>query len=102
MEPLIEKNRGSLERLCRLYGVKRLDLFGSATRSDFDPNRSDLDFLVEFEDFGVDNAADRFLGLFVDLEDLFKRRVDLVSARAIRNPFFRQAVEQTRVELYAA
>ena len=98
----IEQHRPELLALCHKYGVRRLDLFGSATRQDFDPNRSDIDFVVEFNDFTVENAADRFLGLMVDLEDLFGRRVDLVSYRAIRNPYFKQVVDETRVPLYAA
>jgi predicted nucleotidyltransferase len=98
----IEQHRPELMALCRKYGVRRLDLFGSATRQDFDPSRSDIDFIVEFNDFTVENAADRFLGLMVDLEDLFGQRVDLVSYRAIRNPYFKQVVDETRVPLYAA
>jgi predicted nucleotidyltransferase len=98
----IEQHRPELMALCRKYGVRRLDLFGSATRQDFDPGRSDIDFVVEFNDFTIENAADRFLGLMVDLEDLFGRRVDLVSYRAIRNPYFKQVVDETRMPLYAA
>ena len=75
---------------------------GSAVREDFDPTRSDLDFVVEFNNFTIENAADRYLGLLVDLEDLFGRKIDLVSYRAIRNPYFKQVVDNTRVTLYAA
>ena len=99
---LIEQQRPQLLALCRKYDVRRMDLFGSAIREDFDPNRSDLDFVVEFNNFNVDNAADRYLGLMIDLEDLFGREIDLVSYRAIRNPYFKQVVDQTRVQLYAA
>jgi len=99
---LIEQHRPQLLALCRKYDVRRLDIMGSGARDDFDPARSDLDFVVEFNHFTVDNAADRFLGLMVDLEDLFGRRVDLISYRAIRNPYFKQVVDNTRVMLYAA
>lgn len=102
MTPLIEQHRAALLNLCRKYDVRRLDLIGSALREDFDPVRSDLDFVVEFNNFKPDNAADRYLGLIVDLEDLFGRKIDLVSYRAIRNPYFKQIVDQTRVTLYAA
>lgn len=102
MVDVIEQKLAEVFELCHRYGVHRLDVFGSATRADFDPVRSDLDFLVEFEDFTVSTAADRFLGLLVDLEELFGRRVDLVSTKAIRNPYFRQVVNRTRVPLYAA
>lgn len=68
----------------------------------FDADHSDLDFIVEFNHFTVANAADRYLGLLVDLEDLFARKIDLVSYRAIRNPYFKEVVDRTRVQLYAA
>jgi hypothetical protein len=102
MVKLIEEHRAQLFDLCGKYRVKSLQLIGSATRADFDPATSDLDFVVEFHDFTVANAADRYLGLLVDLEELFGRRVDLISYRAIRNPYFKQVVDRTRVMLYAA
>ena len=102
MQTIIADNLPALHALCRQYDVRRLDLFGSAASTAFDTKTSDLDFLVEFRDFTLDNGADRFLGLLVDLEDLFGRKIDLVSATAIRNPFFRQVLDMTKVSLYAA
>jgi predicted nucleotidyltransferase len=99
---IIDQHRSQLLALCRKYDVRRLDLIGSATRDDFDVAKSDLDFVVEFNDLTVQNAADRYLGLMIDLEDLFGRRIDLVSYPAIRNPYFKQVVDNTRVTLYAA
>jgi uncharacterized protein len=98
----LQQHRDQLLRLCQKYDVRRLDLIGSALGAKFDPARSDLDFVVEFNNFTVETAADKFLGLMVDLEDLFGRRIDLVSYRAIHNPYFKQVVDQTRVNLYAA
>jgi predicted nucleotidyltransferase len=102
MHAIVEQHLPKLLELCKKYNVRRLDVIGSAARNDFDPDRSDVDFVVEFNDFNVSNAADRFLGLMIDLEDLLQRRIDLVSYRAIRNPYFKQMVDQTRVNLYAA
>jgi predicted nucleotidyltransferase len=102
MIQLIEQHRLELFALCRKYDVRRLDVFGSAVRDDFKPAESDLDFLVEFRDFTTQNAADRYLGLLIDLEDLFHRKIDLVSSNSIRNPYFQQVVDTTRVPLYAA
>jgi len=102
MVPLIEQHHDQLVALCRKYDVHRLDLFGSALRDDFDASNSDLDFVVQFSNFTILNAADRYLGLMIDLEDLFGRKVDLVSYRAIKNPYFKQVVDRTRVNLYAA
>ena len=102
MVDLIEQHHEQLQALCRKYDVRRLHLIGSALRDDFVPENSDLDFVVEFNDLTVANAADRYLGLMVDLEDVFSRRIDLISYDAIRNPYFRQEVDETRVTLYAA
>lgn len=102
MAPVLQEHLEELAAHCRRYRVKRLDIFGSAVRDDFDPGRSDLDFLVEFEDLRPEDAPDRYLGLMVDLEDLFGRKIDLVSVGGLRNPYLRQAVERTRVLLYAA
>jgi len=102
MTDLIAQHREQLAALCRRYDVARLDIFGSAVRDDFDIARSDLDFLVQFNHFTVGNAVDRFFGLLFDLEELFGRKIDLVSDRAIRNPYFRKSVDSERVNLYAA
>lgn len=89
-----------LSKLCAIYGVKRLELFGSASRSDFDEHGSDLDFLVEFDEGGSTGAFDRYFGFKEALEQLFQRPVDLVEVKAIKNPYFRQAVEQDKVLVY--
>jgi uncharacterized protein len=47
---LIEEHRNELERVCRLRRVKKIELFGSAAGPQFDPEHSDLDFLVTFRD----------------------------------------------------
>ena len=102
MNHLIEEKRSELELICRRRHVRRIELFGSATGPDFDPARSDLDFLVTFEDIPVDSYADEYFGLLEDLQGLFQRKVDLVMESSIENPYFRQAVEATRTLVYAA
>ena len=82
--------------LCRRYGVRRLDVFGSAVAGDFDPERSDLDLLVEFEDQTPMPYVNAYLGFQAAMEDLTGRKVDVVSDRSIRNPYFRAMVERQR------
>jgi uncharacterized protein len=77
----IALHREELRELCRRFQVRRLDVFGSAARGDFDPGRSDVDFLVEFAVRDDDFA--RFLDFKQALEALLGRRVDLVDRRAI-------------------
>jgi predicted nucleotidyltransferase len=102
MLDLIEQNRTPLKALCNKYGVRRLDLFGSAAEGQFDPERSDLDFVVDFSEQASMDAFDRFFGLQFDLEALFGRKVDLVTDRSIRNPYFRRSVDTSRIPVYDA
>lgn len=98
----IESCRGELEDLCRRYRVRTLEVFGSAATGDFDPARSDLDFLVDFLPAEKPRTVPDYFGLLHALEDLFGRKVDLVMTTAVRNPYFRAGVEATRQVIYAA
>lgn len=98
----LERNRAEIEDLCRHYGVRRLRLFGSATRGDWDPKTSDFDFVVEFDYSSPMRPSDQYFGLKQDLERILDRPVDLVCYPAICNRFFKEEVDETGVELYAA
>jgi predicted nucleotidyltransferase len=100
MNGLIEKHHDAIRTLCKQYGVRRLDLFGSATTGAFDPARSDLDFVATFADTNLPGLADRYLGFAEALEALFNRSVDVITERSIRNPYFRQAVDASRETIY--
>jgi predicted nucleotidyltransferase len=94
-------DRQAIANLCRQYGVRRLAVFGSAVTDEFDPNRSDVDFLVEFGDDGND-GLETYFGLKWALEELLGRSVDLVAPKAMQNPYFAAEVHRTVEELYAA
>lgn len=94
--------KSELERICRHYHVRRLELFGSALSGRYRSGESDLDFLVEFEPLPIGTYADTFFGLIEALESLFGRPVDLVVASAVKNPYFRESVESNKMLLYAA
>jgi len=102
MSPAIAEHRTELEALCRRYCVRRLELFGSAAVGKERAGESDFDFLVEFGPFASGDYANAYFGLLESLQALLGRPVDLVVASAIRNPYFRQAIEQTRTLVYAA
>ncbi|HTV48368.1 MAG TPA: nucleotidyltransferase domain-containing protein [Phycisphaerae bacterium] len=103
MIPLLKDKSDELTRLCRNFGVARLEVFGSAAEdSRFDPSRSDVDFLVEFAPEAEGRLAELYLDLIAALRDLLGRDVDVVMTRAIRNPYFRQVVNRSRRTLYAA
>ena len=99
MSPLIEENLEEIGRLCRLRGVRKLEVFGSILRQDYDPQRSDVDVLVEFQP-QVANSFSNFLDLKEALESLVGRRVDLVELRAIRNRRLRHHIEQSKSPVY--
>jgi uncharacterized protein len=95
MNGLIEEKLQELQHICRQHHVRRIDLFGSATASEFDPLRSDLDFMVMFQDLDIDQYVDAYSGLLEDLQTVFQHPVDLAVDSAIKNPYFRQAVDST-------
>jgi predicted nucleotidyltransferase len=101
MHPLIENNRSEIARLCRRHGVRRLEVFGSILRDDFDPSRSDVDVLVEFEP-DSSGSFSNFLDFKESLERLFGRTVDLMELRALRNRRLRYYIEQSKLPVYAA
>ena len=86
--------------LCERHGVAYLELFGSATGSDFNPDSSDFDFLVELDHQVTGSRAKRWIGLAEDLEKSLGRHVDLVNPRYIRNSYFLQAVNRSRIVVY--
>lgn len=103
MLSIIEQNKAGLADLSRQFGIERLELFGSACTSDFDPSRSDIDFLVEFPpgyDFGP--WASRFTEFQQALSELLGRRVDLVMTSALSNVWLRREIEKTRLTIYHA
>jgi len=102
MASVVAQNKTEIEALCRRYGVLRLELFGSAAAGQDRPGESDLDFLVEFSPLPPGAYADAYFDLLQSLEELLSRKVDLVVASAIRNPYFLQAIERSKTLLYAA
>lgn len=98
----VEEKMPELAALCFKHRVHRLALFGSGTGSRFDPATSDLDFLVEFKPMPPAEHAESYFGLMEDLERLLKIPVDLVEPEPIRNPYFRESIEESQVVLYDA
>jgi len=92
MKEIIQQKIKELAEVCHKRNVRQLALFGSAATDDFDPQSSDLDFLVEFLPMPPAQHADSYFGLQEDLERLFSMPVDLVESAPIRNPYFREAI----------
>ncbi len=97
--PLLE-HREAIAHLCQTFGVQKLEVFGSAADGRFDAGRSDIDLIVTFDHEAPSSIADRYFGLADALEQLLGRRVDLLTSQPIRNPYFRDAADASRRELY--
>lgn len=103
--PVLEKNlthitldRAQLAEFCQKHGIRKLSLFGSILREDFNPERSDVDFLVEF----LPNATPGFFGLVGmenELTELVGKKVDLRTAKELSR-YFRQEVLDEAVVQY--
>ena len=95
----IESRRADVARICARLGVRRLELFGSGTRS---ASPRDLDFLADLGERPPAEYAAAYFALREELEKLFAKPVDIVTPPGLANPFFRQRVEQEKTLLYAA
>lgn len=79
-----------------------MGIFGSAVKGTFNPETSDLDFVVEFFPHEPRGFKGSYFQLAQQLEDLFQRPVDLVERKAIRNPYFLKVLELSEQQLYVA
>ena len=95
----LDSHSAELAVICAELGVRRLELFGSALRSD---NPGDFDFLVDLGDRPPAEYANAYFTLLERLQGLLARPVDLVTPAGLGNPYFRERVEQEKTLLYAA
>lgn len=103
LPPLIMEKLDDVRALCEKYRVKRLTVFGSAAKGTFDPEKSDLDFLVEFRpDAPIGGLRGPYFSFLRELCDLFDRRVDIVDPGAIDNPYIVQSIRRSQVDAYEA
>ncbi|HEX8153646.1 MAG TPA: nucleotidyltransferase domain-containing protein [Thermoanaerobaculia bacterium] len=103
LHPIITEHLEEIRALCEKYHVRKLEVFGSAVDGTFDPERSDVDFIVDFmEERDPVASGQRWWDLWADLQDLLGRNIDLLVAEAMRNPYFIKAIEDERQPLYEA
>ena len=76
-------------------------VFGSACTPQFN-DQSDLDFLISFKEIPIETYTDNYFELHYRLEELFNRKVDLITEKSLSNPYFIESIEETKQLLYAA
>ncbi len=103
MHHLISQHQKEISAICIRYGVRKLEVFGSAARgTDFDEQSSDADFLVEFHPHGELGPLNEYFGLRDALEAVIGRPVDLIEPGAIRNPYLLAQINQAREVVFNA
>lgn len=95
----LDNNMEKIRALCGKYKVSSLFVFGSVLTGRYKKS-SDIDFLVDFEGVDVYDYADNYFDLKTALEDLLGRPVDLLEERALKNPFLRQSIDESKQLIY--
>jgi uncharacterized protein len=96
---ITKKNIVEIEDKCKLYNVKNLYLFGSASRDDYNVS-SDIDLLVDFEDIIPENYLESYYNLKDFLSNYFKRKIDLLEERSLTNPYLIEEINKNKVLIY--
>ena len=96
---LLERNIGTLKKLCVKYNVLKLYIFGSVLSDKFHED-SDIDFLVTFDKVDLEEYADNYFDFKFSLADLFNRKIDLLEEKVIKNPYLKQSIDNTKELLY--
>lgn len=96
---LLEKYQNDIKLLCVKYNVSRLYALGSVLTDKF-KDSSDVDLIVSFDKVKIDDYANNYYNLKFSLEDIFKRPVDLLEEKALKNPYFNKLVEKQRQLVY--
>lgn len=99
MQKLLVDNIGRLKSLCKRHNVKSLYAFGSVCTDAFNEN-SDVDLLISFNHMDYGDYADNYFDLADKFESIFKRPVDLVTDKSLKNPYFIESLNKTKTLIY--
>lgn len=103
MVEVVKDNIEKINSVCKKYGVKYLYVFGSAVNGKFNAE-SDVDFMVDYyrNEEGLSDQGFDYFDLMFALEEITGRKIDLVVYEAVKNPYFKQKMDEQKVLLYAA
>ncbi len=96
---VIDQNIEIIRDLCSKHKVSTLFVFGSILTKKFKKS-SDIDLLVDFKDVDLYDYADNYFDLKDAFEKIFKRNVDLLEDKAIKNPYLRQSIDSSKRLIY--
>ncbi len=100
MQKILENKLQDLRIICSALGVKRLYAFGSVVSDKFNPE-SDIDFLISFADrLSIEEYTNNYFALHYRLQDLFQRKIDLVTERTLSNPYYIESIEESKQLIY--
>ncbi len=97
---LIKKHRKELDKACSAFKVDELYAFGSILTDKFNPE-SDIDFIVSIMSYDPIEYAENYFELKFELERIFKRKIDLLEQKAIRNKTFEHLINKQKMLVYA-
>ena len=97
----LEEHIEQINLACNTYYVKSLFAFGSVV-TDKLKTESDIDMVVDIDSKDPIDYSDNYFALKFQLENILKRPVDLLEDKAIKNPFLKKQIDNTKVPIYAA
>jgi len=97
----LDRYKNEISKLCLSNKVKTLYVFGSVLTNEF-TKKSDIDLVVDIDATDPFDYADNYFNLKFALQDLFKRNIDLLENKAIKNQYFRQSIEQSKILIYGS
>lgn len=95
----ISQHIEQIKKLCDINKVKSLFAFGSIT-TDLFQSDSDIDLVVDIDEKDPLSYSDNYFNLKFHLEELLNRQIDLLEQKAIKNPYLKKQIDQTKVLIY--
>ena len=95
----IDLNIEQIKKLCLKNRVKSLFVFGSVLTDRFNGD-SDIDLIVDIDEKDPISYSDYYFNLKVQLENLFKRQIDLLESKSLKNPYLKEQIDKTKVLIY--
>lgn len=95
----IDQHNDQIKQACNSNKVRSLFAFGSVTTDKFRPD-SDIDLVVDIDENAPLEYSDYYFNLKFELEKLLNRHIDLLEQKAIRNKYFKEQIDRTKVLVY--